>query len=245
VVPGVLPLPVEPEDPERPVARDKLPQLPLHVAHVPVEIRSLRRAFVPWTAGQIVRVMPVHDGVVDAELHALLPAFGGELRQRIAPERSGLRDAPVGEGGIPDAEPVVVLAGDDDVAHSGVLRRLHPLRGIEMHRVEAGGKSLVLFDGHLFIREIPLRRAVASVSVRGICRNGIHSPVDEHPEAGIRPPLRARRELFRRLCKGAIGYCDSDDGCDSGRSPAALRRVTARISTCPVGIPSRMWMRRA
>ena len=68
--PGRLPLAVEPEDAQRPVAGDQLLELAFHVLDVAVHVGRARGPVVPGPALGVVRVMPVHDRMVEAELDA-------------------------------------------------------------------------------------------------------------------------------------------------------------------------------
>ncbi len=70
----------------------------------------------------------------------------GEFLERVALERRGL-DAPIGERGAEHAEAVVMLAGDDDVFHAGVLGGAHPVVGVEFHRIELRHELGVLESG--------------------------------------------------------------------------------------------------
>ena len=40
----------------------------------------------------------------------------------------------------------IVMQGDDDVLHAGILGQQHPLLGIELHRVELGSELGVIGD---------------------------------------------------------------------------------------------------
>ena len=99
--------------------------------------------------------------------------------------------------GAEHAEAVVVLGGDDDVFHAGVLGQAHPLLGVELHRVELAGELLVLRDGHLGLLEEPF--AVVGLALPLAGGHGIDAPVNEQPEAGLAEPghaLVARRLGF-------------------------------------------------
>ena len=105
---------------------------------VGVEVAVLR--LIPVMRGQIVMAGLIGAAsrrgpvlilrIVEAELHALLLAFLGELADRVAMKRCG-RDDVEGIGfGIEHGEAIVVLRGDDDVLHPG---RLWPARRCRAH----------------------------------------------------------------------------------------------------------------
>ena len=129
--------------------------------------------------------MPVHDGMVEAELDAGLAARIGQLFERIALERGGL-DAPIGLVRAEHAKAVVVLGGDDDIFHPGVLGEAHPLFGVEPHGVELARELLVLGYRHLGFFEKPL--AVIGLAVPLAGGHGINPPMDEQPEPGVAEP---------------------------------------------------------
>ncbi len=154
VGPGRLPLSIKPEHSERTVAFHEFTQLGLHVGDVPREIGPLGRARggLPRAARQVVGVMPIHDGVVEAEFDALSPALLGQLLQRVALEGCGIHDVPVVVLlRLPHAEAIVVLAGDHDVLHAGILRHAHPLPCIEPHGIELRGELAVVGHLHLLV----------------------------------------------------------------------------------------------
>ena len=68
MVPGPLPLAVKPEHAYVSIVIDKLPQLVLHVGHVAIIHGPGCGSILPISAGQIVRMVPVHDRIVPAHL---------------------------------------------------------------------------------------------------------------------------------------------------------------------------------
>ena len=198
----VLPAAVPPEDADRTVFSQEVAELPLHILDVTVEARAVHGARVPLAARQVVRVMPVHDGVVETQAQALAPAFGRQVLHRIVMPRRCLDDVVVGHLRIEHRKAVVVLAGDDDVFHPRVFRRLNPLARVELNGVELGGEFLVVGHLHLLVREVPLRDALVALEVGRVGGHGVDAPVDEHPELRLAPPLRPRLELLRGLVRG-------------------------------------------
>jgi len=124
-----------------------------------------------------LRVMPIDDGMVEAEAEALVAEGVHQRVEDVALGRS-VGGLVVGQRRVPQAEAVVVLAGGDDVLHAGVLCFLRPngrivevgVKVIEVLLVVLVGDSLVVLD--------PL--------VAG--GDGVDSPVDEQPEAIVGKP---------------------------------------------------------
>src|SRR5437588_2025615 len=83
------------------------------------------------------RVMPVLSlGVVQAELHPMLPAGLRHSRDHVAPEWCRICDVVRAGSGLEHREPVVVLARDDDIFHARCLREGYPFIRIELYRIE-------------------------------------------------------------------------------------------------------------
>src|SRR6266568_446471 len=92
------------------------------------------------------------------------------------------RDFVVGELRVPQAEAVVVLGGDDGVAHARVDRRLRPSGGVEEIGIEVIEIPLVVLIGQLLSALDPL--------VAG--RQRVQAPVEEEPQTCFGPPGGAR-----------------------------------------------------
>ena len=84
----------------------------------------------------------------------------------------------------------MVLGGDDDVLHAGVLGGEHDGVGIEVDGVELRGEGVVGFERDLGGGADPLAVGVDAVPLSG--GDGVETPVDEEAEAGVAPPLHAR-----------------------------------------------------
>ena len=84
---------------------------------------------------------PIPGGQVDTELEAVTAGSLGNLADHIAlaslPGRAG--HAVLGVGTGPEAEAVVVLAGEDHPRHASGFKGLHPLVAVQVRRVEEGG----------------------------------------------------------------------------------------------------------
>jgi hypothetical protein len=102
---------------------------------------------------------------------------------------------------------IVVLGGDDQVAHPGLLNRAHPLVGIELHRVE-------FLDG---LAAIDILRDFANtLNVFGVAADrfplpytgklSVDSPVHETAKTRLTPPCQPRvASLLRRSPPGHLG----------------------------------------
>ncbi len=203
VVPGALPLAVEPEDVDGAVVREQLAHLGLQVRDVTREV-GVRDGTIPLpvAAGQVVGVAPVHDGVVPAEADALAAAGVGHLAHHVTAQRRG-HDVEVGLVRIEEAEAVVVLGGDDQVPHAGALGEAGPGTRVEVGRREVGAEAVVLVERDLGRGADPLGVVGAAVPLAG--RDGVKAPVDEHAEARLAPPVQAG---IGRIGHGDAGHQD-------------------------------------
>ena len=161
-------------------------QLILEVGDVAVEVRAFRGALLPFAAGQVVGMVPIHDGMVPAHLDSLPPAGVGQFLHDVAFKR-GRHDVEVGVFGVEQAEAVVVLGGDDDVLGPGILGDPDPLVGIEFHRIELLHKLFVLLQRDLAALANPF--GVIGPAFPLASGHGVDAPVDEHPETGVAPPF--------------------------------------------------------
>ncbi len=126
------------------------------------------------------RVAPfAHVGIVQTELHAVTPTGVGQLGNDIAPERRGVYHVEVADGGLEHGEAVVVLGGQNNVFHAGLLGEHHPIVRVEGLRIK--------FTGQLFIL---LYRDTVGIHIPfALCRNTVNSPVEEQAELHILPCL--------------------------------------------------------
>ena len=121
--------------------------------------------------GVAAGMVPVLDlGVVNAEVDALFAGGVGEFLDDIALERSGVHDVE-GVGGLEHREAVVVLGGDDDVFHAGILGDFDEVIGIELGGVELVGVLVVLGDGNPGVVHDPFADA-GDIACRGKRRRG-------------------------------------------------------------------------
>ena len=126
---------------------------------------------------------PLADvGIVEAEPDALLLAGFGQFGHRIAFEGGRVDDVEGRQLRAEHREAVVMLGGDDDVLAAGLFGQLDPLVGVELRRVELGGELFIFLHRDFLVELHPFAAAQLAVD----------SPVDEHAEAGLAPPLHPR-----------------------------------------------------
>jgi len=125
-------------------------------------------------------------------------------RQQIAP-RGRVGGLVVGQLGVPEAEPFVVLGGDDEVLHTRVRRRGRPGVGVVQVRVEMAEVHVVGFVGDLLVI-VQVRVEMAEVHVVGFVgdllvmldpfmagRKGIEPPMYEQAESVMDEPVGIAR----------------------------------------------------
>ncbi|OPZ73917.1 MAG: hypothetical protein BWY79_02194 [Actinobacteria bacterium ADurb.Bin444] len=176
------------------VALDDLLDLGLHVLDEARELGVTLRAalLLPLEPGQVVGVVPVHDREVVAGPDArLLEGLVVHRQHVLAVGRVG--DLVVGGLGVPHAEAVVVLGGEDGVLDAGLLRQRRPFVRVVLHRVELGGQLLVLLLRDLADVADPLTLA----------EQGVDTPVDEQAELDVLEPLD---DFFAGLGLGGFGH---------------------------------------
>src|SRR4029453_8967248 len=83
-----------------------------------------------------------------------------------------------------------MLRGDDDVLHAGIQRELHPVVGLEPHRIELGGQLLVLANRNLRAVHDPLAEAERSLALPLAGGDRIQAPVNEEPVLRLAEPLQ-------------------------------------------------------
>jgi hypothetical protein len=126
----------------------------------------------------------------------------GELPNRVALERRALHNVVVARGAVVHREAVVVLRGDDDVLHPGVLRGAHPCVGVEAGWVEHVGDLLIFREWDLQVSHHVLRLPVEQIAVlvgKVAAPLRVKTPVDEHAKAGVFPPREAAGDLLGGL----------------------------------------------
>ena len=148
-------------------------------------------------AARMFPVLPVR--VVEAEFDPILATGRGKFAQRIASAFSEGRgsDVVVGDRRIPKGEPVMVLAGDDEVTHAGVGRRADPCISIKLRWIELCQQLVIVLLGNTAaLRPAPLRADPLSIvvaahflSLPNASWNRVEPEVDEHPKARLTHPV--------------------------------------------------------
>ena len=77
--------------------------------------------------------------MIKAQGDAGIVACSRQFFHRVALESGGFDDCIVAHLRVEHAEPIVVFAGNHDVADAGVLGGLNPLRGVEFYRIKLTG----------------------------------------------------------------------------------------------------------
>ena len=101
---------------------------------------------------------------VDGKLQPILATGVGQFADDVAlavlPRRVLYRIVSIGRR--PHTEAAVVLGGEDDALHAGVLAGAHPLSAVELRRIE---------EFHILVAVAPL---LVGISVQRIVDEGIH-----------------------------------------------------------------------
>ena len=122
MLPGERPVHVVPEDIDLAVVGEELAQETVRIVD-----KALAGGWIGGADGA-VRVMPVHERVVDADLEAFSAGSFDELADEIA-LWALLHGVVVGEFGVPHAEAFVVLGSHDHILLSGTFGQACPLAG--------------------------------------------------------------------------------------------------------------------
>ena len=105
----------------------------------------------------------------------------------------------------------MVLGGDDDVLHTGGFGEGYDVVGAEGGGVEFWGEGFVVGDGDGGGVHDPLADAGDLFAVPSAGGDGVKTPVDEHAEAGLAPPLHAGVALG-----WGFGFLDCPHGVGEG-----------------------------
>ena len=189
--PVLDPFAVEPDYSNRSIIPDQFFQLAFHIVlDITVKIRIGFAYVVIFRVKRrlCIGMVPVHYRMIEAKPDSLLPAFLGKFRQDVTLKRCGINHIIVGILRVPQAKPVVVLAGNDDILHPCILCYLYPLFGIEFDRIKLFGERLIFRDGDFSPFHNPLTdtRHFFAFPLSG--RYGIKAPMDKHAEPGLAPP---------------------------------------------------------
>ena len=205
---GAHPPGVQPQDVDLAVAGEELLDLVLRIGDeglpfgfvggdvvVVVAVRD-RAGAVP-----VARVVPVRLREVHAGLHARAAEGVEDLADDVAPQARLLRRGlEVRVGGVVHGEAVVVLRGEDGVAHPRAGAGARPLCGVEVLAGE-GARLVTVPRVVLGVRALPplggVREAAEPGAVQGpgpvLADVGEDPPVDDDPHLEVAPVLEGAR----------------------------------------------------
>ena len=168
------PVDVVPQHVDLAVVGHQLANQPVRVFNKPAARRRI------GLAGGPVRVMPVHQRVVEAHAQSLRASRIHKLAHQVAawPLLGG---AVVGQLGVPVAEALMVLGCHHHVLLSRGFGQPRPVPRRVRPGMELLGQQLVLRNRDAFHFLGPLVLA----------KHRIQSPVNEHPKPGLMPPSHA------------------------------------------------------
>src|SRR5262245_61469376 len=205
---------VEPDHAERAVLREYLAHLRQRfVSQILIEVFLVVGAEVPCVA-RAVRLVPIlRLRVVEAELDPPFGARSLKLLQRVALEPRGVEDVVFAGLRLEHREAVVMLRCYRQVFHSGVLRHLRPLFGVEFDRVELRGQLLVFLHWDLGAVHDPFADARNLLSLPRPGGNRVEAPVNEQAVFGLAEPFASR---VIHLARGVFGADHRDGGAGRG-----------------------------
>src|SRR5256884_4759409 len=129
-------------------------------------------------AAGAVRMVPVHQRIIKTDTHALsssgIQIFTNEIAARSLLWRTILCGS-----GVEVTKAFMVLRGHDHVTHAGFPRKLGPIARRKRLRLELLGQGSVFRNRDAFILHDPFVPP----------ENAVESPMNEHPETGLVPPL--------------------------------------------------------
>ena len=213
------------------LAAQELLELGVDVVHVALFVEGV--VVHPRVLGLL---LPVDVGEVEAELDADLLAGLRQLQEGVAVGGGLLGEVVVGRGRVPHGEAVVVLGGDEQHPHAGVLGLLAPRGGVEVRGVEGlgGGQVLVARDPLQGDPPVPGLLVAPGLDLLGVADFlllalvppgvvGVDAPVDEHGELHVLPggDLVDSRggdgggDRVRRICGGHGGGIGHGGSCHS------------------------------
>ena len=162
--------------------------------------------------GGVIRVVPIEQRIIKTDLDALCAERVEILTHDVFAVRR-VRDLPIGESGIKQAEAVVVLCREHGVLHAGLLCKARPLFRVKIFRIKLVEKRDVVLLRNLFRGAHPLAAR----------RNGVKAPMDKHAEAVVGKPLHTLIIFF------SIKFIHTN----SVLSPAISGILTVIVSFCP------------
>src|SRR5262249_49534502 len=149
---------------------------------------ALARIFV-GCAARTIRMMPIHERVVEADAQPLRPRSFHIFTDEVA-AGALFRSAIICQFRVPHAEALMMLRGHHHVLLSRPARQSCPVAGCVRFGCEMLCENFILSNRNAFVLHCPFVLADHTVE----------SPVDEHAEARLMPPLHAARAVSLNLC---------------------------------------------
>jgi len=174
LLPGERPVDVVPEDIDLAVVGEEFADKAVGVVD-----ETLAGGWVGGADGSIGMV-PVHEGVIEADFETLSAGGFDELAYEIS-LRTLLHGVVVSEFGVPHAEAFVVLGGHDHVLLAGTFGESCPLAGGSRFGLKMLREEFILRNGDAFGFHDPLL----------VADDAVKAPVDEHAELCLLPPSEA------------------------------------------------------
>jgi len=226
---GVIP----PDDVERAVVAEQLAGLVVEVVQIDVVVArtvgggpaSKRVWQLTGLVVVVLRVVPVDDGVIVADLEPLGADRVSDLLAQVPSDQvAGI------VGGVlrvKQTESIVVFAGDDHVAAARLLGELGPFGGETLGRTELGNRLVGVFPrvgaNPLLEPLHPAARTDGLVVPRS-GQAGIQAPMHKHAESRLSPPRHPGVPLFlglgihsRNQKRAGQCHCQRDrHGCSQG-----------------------------
>ena len=142
----------------------------------------------------IIRMAPVGLRVVTAKGQVRRVACSCQFGDNVtAKRRVGTGDLVIGQRRVKVAKAIVMLGGEDQVAHPSIFGDLHPFCGIELSWVEFFVQIVVLLYGHRawWRGEVEAAPLAAARPADFGADQADRSPMNKEPEARRAPPLEA------------------------------------------------------
>ena len=187
----LIPPTVKPYRPYLAIIGEELGELVVHelIVALPVAQRVRATCATTRSAPHGILTIPVDMRVVEVESDALLVAFIGEFLEDVTMERGGIHDVVVRILRLEHRETLMMASGEADVLGSRSLDGCHPLRRIEMGRIEATRQLGVLLVVQVLVGHRPFARG----------KHAIQSPVQEDAKLIILEFLSGLQVLRSRL----------------------------------------------
>ena len=187
----MIPPTVKPYRPYLAIIGEELGELVVHelIVAFPVALRVRATCATTRSAPHGILTIPVDMRVVEVESDALRVAFIGEFLEDVTMERGGIHDVVIRILRLEHRETLMMASGEADVLGSRSLDGCHPLRRIEMGRIEATRQLGVLLVVQVLVGHRPFARG----------EHTVQSPVQEDTKLIVLELLSRLQVLRGRL----------------------------------------------